>query len=503
MSPDELTETIKRLRSVGTDLADVEAKRAATALPRSVRETISAFQNTTGGTLVLGLDEAAGFAAVGVDDPAKIASDLASLCSDAMEPPARPLIQIMEHEGAHLVVAEVAALDPGQRPSHYRGEGMLRSSYLRVNDGDHRMTGYEVQMVVASRGQPVEDRQPVPETSPADLDPRMVAAYLERLRRTTPSFSDLDDARALRRARVVVDTDQGPRLTLAGLLALGSYPQEHQPQLFMSFVSYPTTTGADLQGTRFLDNASLDGPVPLMVRDALAVVRRNMSRRAVVVGAGRTDVWDYPEAALREVLTNALVHRDLSPGSRGAQVQVEMYPDRIEVRNPGGLFGPVSVDDLEREGVSTSRNAVLLRILEDVAVPGEDRTVCENRGSGLHVVRRSLRDAGMGPPRFQDAVAWFKVTLTRSGAASGPVVVHDRLDPTVRGGRVDRRAQLLAALGDVDRSRSELAVLLGLSDQVVQRWLRVLRDEGRVETVGSTSPRSPLTRYSRIARDRR
>lgn len=491
MTPAELVQIVERLRSVKTDLADVEAKRAAAALPKSVRETISAFQNTAGGVLVLGLDEAAGFAVVGVDDPAKIASDLASLCSDTMEPPVRPLIQIVGLDGKHLVTAEIPVLDPSLRPSYYRGEGMVRGSYLRVNDGDHRMTSYEVQMVVASRGQPVDDLEVVQGARPADLEPRIVAAYLERLRRIRPyAFSDLDDDRALRRAHVVVDTDQGPRLTVAGLLSLGAYPQEHLPQVFMSFVSYPTTTGAQVQGTRFLDDVALEGPVPFMVRDALSVLHRNMSRRAVVIGVGREDVWDYPEAALREIVTNALVHRDLSPASRGAQVQVEMYPDRLVVRNPGGLFGPISVGDLGRAGASTARNAVLLRILEDVALPGQDRTVCENRGSGIHVAEQALRTAGMQPPRFDDSVSRFTVTITRGETRSAPV--DER-----RGSRADRRSQLLEALGDADRSRADLATMTGLSDQVVSRWLRVLRDAGQAEVVGATSPRSPNVRYRR------
>lgn len=491
MTPTDLVQIVERLRSTKTDSADVEAKRAATALPRSVRETISAFQNTAGGVLVLGLDEAAGFAVVGVDDPAKIASDLACLCSDAMEPPVRPLIQIIELDGQHLVAAEIPALDRSLRPSYYRGEGMVRGSYLRVNDGDHRMSSYEVQMVVASRGQPVDDLEAVRGATPADLEPKMVATYLKRLRETRPyAFSGLDDASSLRRARVVVDTEEGPRLTMAGLLSLGTFPQEHLPQVFMSFVSYPTTTGAEVQGTRFLDNVALEGPIPLMVRDGLSTLRRNMSRRAVVIGVGREDVWDYPQAALREIITNALVHRDLSPASRGAQVQVEMYPDRLVVRNPGGLFGSISVGDLGRAGASTARNAVLLRILEDVALPGQDRTVCENRGSGIQVAEQALRTAGMQPPRFEDSISRFTVTIARDPTRSSPV--DER-----RGSRADRRAQLLEALGSADRSRADLAAMTGLSDQVVSRWLRVLREAGQAEVVGATSPRSPNVRYHR------
>ena len=64
---------------------------------------------------------------------------------------------------------------------------------------------------------------------------------------------------------------------------------------------------------------TLEGSIPVMARDTLAVIRRNMSRRAVIADAGRQDVWEYPETALREAVVNALVHRDLSSTARGTR----------------------------------------------------------------------------------------------------------------------------------------------------------------------------------------
>jgi ATP-dependent DNA helicase RecG len=74
-------------------------------------------------------------------------------------------------------------------------------------------------------------------------------------------------------------------------------------------------------------------------------------------GIDREDLWEYPEEALREAIVNALVHRDLSPLARGTQVQIQMYPDRLEIWNPGGLFGPVSTDRLGEPGNQASRSS--------------------------------------------------------------------------------------------------------------------------------------------------
>lgn len=409
MLEDELAEIVANLRSRGSDSADVEAKRAQNALPKGLRDTLSAFANTRGGTLILGLEEAADFRATGVTDAAKIESDLASLCSTDFEPPIRAHIRTHRFDGVDLVVAEIPETEAGQKPCYHRASGVGAGSYIRVGDGDRKLTGYEIQMLLANRGQPREDEQPVEGLGLESLDSGLVESFVSKARqRRIHAFTGLDTQAVLRRAKVLV----GDAVSLAGLLALGAYPQEHFPQLMLTFVHYPRPSGPDVaNGTRFIDSVSVEGPIPVMVRDALAALHRNMSRRSTVRGAGRIDVWEYPEAALREAIVNALVHRDLSPTSRGTQVQVEMYPDRLVIRNPGGLFGPISEEDLGTEGVSSSRNATLLKILEDVPIPGTDRTVCENRGSGIRTMLAALRAAKMSPPTFTNRIATFAATF--------------------------------------------------------------------------------------------
>lgn len=284
-----------------------------------------------------------------------------------------------------VLVAEVPELPPNRKPCFSRGAGMTQGSFVRIGDGDRKLTSYEVQLLLANRGQPQDDEAPVPGTGLADFDPAAVTALLSRLRTRRPyAFGELDDIAALRRAKaLVIDGSGAVVASVAGLLTLGSYPQEHFPQLMLTFVHYPTPEGANTEtGERFVDNVVAEGPIPVVVRDALLAVRKNMTRRSIVRGAGRADIWQYPEAALREAIVNALVHRDLSPEARGTQVQIEMYPDRLTVRNPGGLFGPVTEERLGEEGVSSARNASLLRLLEDVPWPGGVHAVCETVAPG-------------------------------------------------------------------------------------------------------------------------
>ena len=366
--------------------------------------------------LLLGLDESRGFAPVAVD-AAKLASDLASACADQLEPPIRAEIDIVEVDGSPVVVAVIDDLPTGRKPCYLKSRGMERGAFLRTHDGDRVLGTYEIHVLVSSHSQPLDELLVVPGATIDDLEDGLVTALTRRLRATRGRlFSRATDDEILRLLGVTSDAPNGPSVTLAGLLTLGRYPQQFFPQLDVTFVAYPTITGEPLaDGTRFLDNQSMDGPIPTMVDDTLAAVRRNMKRRSIVVGLGRQDRWEYPEEAVREVVANALMRRDYHPLTHGTQVRVALYPDRLEVASPGGLFGPIAREDLLAEPISSSRNARLDKLLEDVEIEGTGRTVCEKRGSGLIAAAAALRGVGIEPPELIDVVREFRVVIRNHG----------------------------------------------------------------------------------------
>ncbi len=400
------------LRRRGSDHADVEVKRAQRGLPQDLWESLSGLANADGGLLLLGVDEKSGFQVVGVHDVAGTEQQVATLCGE-MEPPIRAAISAVSVEGGSVVAVAIPPVARDRRPCYRRGLGPFLGSRIRVADGNRKLTEYEVGLLLANQREPRADQTPVPEASLSDLDVGLLQAYIARLRETRPSvFAGRPDEALLIRTNVLAEADNGAVPTLAGLLAFGEYPQQFFPQLNVSLVRYPTTVAGapGPEGERFLESISIDGPISAMVQDAISALKRNMQRRSLVMGLFRQEEWEYPEIALREALVNALVHRDLSVGARGAQVQIEMYPDRLEIRNPGGLYGPVSVGELGLTGTSSSRNRALLKILADTPADRR-RTVCENVGSGIFTMRRALADAGMEPPEFRDNIATFEVVL--------------------------------------------------------------------------------------------
>jgi ATP-dependent DNA helicase RecG len=409
MDEAEFNRHLARLRRVGADHSTCEVKKSQGGLPTSIWETISAFANAQGGTIILGVDEKHDFGVVGVRDAGAIESALGSVCGD-LEPVVRADIHTLLIGDKAVVVAEIPPVARDQRPCHKRNLGPWAGSRFRVSDGDRKLTDYEISVLLANRAEQRHDSSPVPRSKVSDLDQDAVAGFLRRIRDTRGQiFTSRGDEQVLSMLNVLTPHGHSLVPTLAGLLAFGIYPQQFEPQLNITVVVYPATRAGEPgpRGERFSENRSVDGSVPVMVAEAIRVLKRNMRRRSVVNGLFRTDEWEYPEEVLREAIVNALVHRDFSEYARGMQVQVELYPDRLVVRNPGGLYGPVEITSLGTSTVSSSRNRVLLKLLEDTAL-GDGHMVCENRGTGIARMRTALTEAGMEPPTFIDDIGIFQ-----------------------------------------------------------------------------------------------
>lgn len=502
----ELAGLVSEMRRVGGDLQDVEVKSSAGRLPKSLAETLSAFANGSGGVVILGLSESDGFAPAPGFDAHSAFDALAELCSDHLVPPVRADMRIASFEGALAVVATIPETPPFEKPCYVKERGQYRGSFIRTGDGDRLLTQYEVDRLTEDRRQPRYDLEIVDGAMLNDLDANLVDETIAHMRARQPrifgSFSRDEALAALNVTAAKPDGSTG--VTLGGLLALGTYPQRFFPRLTVTFASFPGVTKADAGGVKYTDSQSMAGPIPVVLMDTVDAVRRNMRTGGVLVDGLRRDVPDYPLDAVREAVCNALMHRDYSPMGRGAQVQVNLYSDRLEVLSPGGLYGAVTVDTLGELGASSTRNQHLSALLEVVPYPGEGGYVAENRGTGFQLIERSLADAGMEPPVVSDRPSLFSLTMTRrsdawaAGAVQGTGRRATDGAPEAPGTRGSALSRVQACLADGSpRRTSDVMAETGLSRATVVRTLNKLIEQGVAEVVpnGSASKLSPQRAY--------
>ena len=479
MTKEELLEKLNEIQITRCETQMLEIKAAKQGCPKRLYDTLSSFSNQDeGGILIFGIDEEDNYNECGVYDPQDLQKKVKEQCLQ-MQPAVRPLFSVVEKEGNVFVSAEVPGIDIAERPCFYKGTGRLKGSYIRVGDSDEHMTEYEVYSYEAFRKKYQDDIRTVPRATFAVLDKELLEDYIRKLRQKKPNLSKLGDEMIYELMSIL----RNGEVTLSALLLFCRYPQVYFPQLCITAVALPGEQIGEVgdSGERFIDNQRIEGSIPEMLDQAITFVRKNMRTKTIInpETGKREDRTDYPITAIREALLNSLVHRDYSIHTEGMPIQILMYHDRIEVRNPGGIYGRMTIDEIGKRQPDT-RNPVLVTALEVMGIT-------ENRYSGIPTIRKSMDEYGLDDPIFLDERGSFTVILSNKK--------HKKTTP-VKDNLSDKEEELLQFLV-TPRSRQEVVEHLGLKSSVyaIQTYIKPLIEGG---LVGMTIPDKPGSRNQRF-----
>lgn len=414
MTPDEALMLVRQVQETGSELEDVEVKTAAGGLP-SVVESLSALGNRRGGgVIVFGLDENVNFASCDVYDVAQLQEDLASQATDNLQPPVRLSFTQVEVDGHTIVCAEVPECPDRRKPCHIRDRGPLNGAYHRVGITNRRMTAEEIGTLLGSLRDDFE-LEPVSRATFAELDPAAVQQYREEIAQRSPDSPALaaDDVALLMRAGALVQEGSELRPTLAGVMVFGRDPQAHFPRFVVTVTQFEgTSIGASAgTGRRYRFDREITGRLPDMATQAAETILSRLERYPIIEGMIRRDMPEYPETVIREALVNAIAHRSYAYG--GTAVSVRIFADRIEIRNPGILFGSVTLDSIERE--QSTRNPRIIAALRE-------HGLMEQRGTGVTMMIGEMRQAGLSPPAFEEDGHSFVVMLRNSHLMSAEML---------------------------------------------------------------------------------
>jgi ATP-dependent DNA helicase RecG len=183
--------------------------------------------------------------------------------------------------------------------------------------------------------------------------------------------------------------------TYALELLFGNHPQRWLPSASILAARFSGVAFAD----RFI-KTEIAGSLPQQLQQAENFIRTNLQRVVRLIGLKRQETLEYPFEAVRELLVNAVAHRDYN--LQGDNIHLNIFADRLEVISPGGLPGPVNLENLLE--ARFSRNAVIVQVLSDLGF-------VERLGYGLDRVVTLMHQSGLHPPRFEEVAGTFKVTL--------------------------------------------------------------------------------------------
>lgn len=419
MTPDELESVVVRLRKQGRDDAYYEAKSCTSGLSKDIWESVSAFGNTHGGTLLLGIDEQANFHLVESFPIDKVISQFVEGIGDGgkngrkVENAPQYKLDRVDFEGSQVLAIELTEVESRFKPCYISSRGIANGSYKRVDDRDVKLSAAEVFELQHILEPSPADKEAVPGATLRDLDQVLVESLLtaEKEKASKAVRGARTKEEALRRLNALTVDDE---IALAGLLCLGTFPQQFFPKLTVDVAVHPGIEKSISGGPRFIDRVICEGSIGEMIDDALFAVAKNLRTFSYVEGSGRRDELEVPREVLREAIANAVVHREYGKEFVGQSVSVDIFPDRIEITNPGGLWGGKTLETLS-DGQSRCRNNGLIRLASRIQRPSEGAPV-EGQGSGIPLMFHEMRAHALGDPEFIAKIDSFKVILQRGGA---------------------------------------------------------------------------------------
>ncbi len=473
MTTEELIEKLELIQKLKCETSTLEIKSAEQGCPKHLYDTLSSFSNQDdGGIIVFGVDESQNYKEVGVYDPQDIQKKINEQCLQ-MEPIVRPLLTVVEKEGKFFVSAEIPGADITDRPVFYQGKGRVKGSFTRVGDSDEPMTEYEVYSYEAYRKKYQDDIRVIDRVSFASLNQELLAKYVDLLKIGKPRLAAIADSEIYELMSIKKDN----AVTLSAVMNFSPYPQAYFPQLCIIATVVPGMEMGALgeQGERFIDNQRIEGNISEMLDGAIQFANRNMRTKTIVnpTTGKREDRTDYPITAIREAILNALVHRDYSIHTEGMPIQIIMYEDRIEIKNPGGIYGRIRIDQLGKVQPDT-RNPVIASELEVLKVT-------ENRYSGIPTIRRAMQEYNLPQPVFLDEKGSFTVILYKYGES----FENDEVE--------GREINELIIFCKTPRTRKEICDFLGISSvtYAIQTYIMPLVDRGIIKMSIPDKPKSP------------
>jgi ATP-dependent DNA helicase RecG len=425
--------------------------------PDGVLKAIVAFANTSGGVLVLGVED--GTKRVkGIPNILSEEERLANLIADSISPRLVPSIEVIPWRKTQVLAVEI--YPSANRPHFLNRLGPEEGVFVRVGSTNRRADLFLIEEMRRHNQVSSFDEQPRPDLNSEAIDFRAASEFFKPIRKLTrPELQTLK----------IVANYQGRIVpTIGGILLFGADRLSHYPDAWIQAGRF---AGNDRR--RILDSTEVRAYLPGAAEEVIAFLRKHMTREAVIGPVKRIDHWTFPVVAVREAIMNAIVHADYA--QRGAPIRVALFDGRLEIENPGLLPFGLTIEDIQK-GISKLRNRVLGRVFQELGL-------IEHWGSGIQRMTAACRDRGLDAPQFEEIGTHFRVTL--AAIARRTPATDTRNEAIIAA---------LAANPEVGLSTSQIAKEIKLSPRAARTRLASLVERGLIVEVGS-GPQDPHRRY--------
>lgn len=419
---------------------DVKSKRIA---PSKLQETFVAFANSDGGDLYIGIEDKSesGERIIGFDNPEEANPIIATLLEETSPAVENVSIEFQETEGKGLIL-HIGI--PKSSKVHYTASG---DCYIRLNAAKRKIKGERITQLAYSKGSEPYEKKPIESLEIEDItDSENLKSYMERV------DTVLDAARFLKKQRLLTKVKDQYIPNVACALLFDEEPQATIDTRCAVKVYRLRTTEKEYKREQLEEKPiTINGPIEELITKTISQVQEYINGASFQDGAELVKL-NYPSEALKEILVNAVIHRDYSLND---DIHIKIYDNRIEIKSPGRLPGYMTVENLYAERFS--RNPNLVRMLHNLPNP-----LNHDIGEGLDTAKNELKKAGLVDPLFEELENSFVVTIKHQRLASIEDVVLKHLEDNPKSIISNKLVRQLSGEDDMQKVKLALQKLRSL-----------------------------------------
>ena len=415
---------------------------------KEITEEICAFANSAGGTLLIGVDDDDILQGTTIDNRKRSAiQNSIREITPALNCP----MYAVEVDGLQIWVIEV----PSGLQKPYVLSGAI---YLRNGPNTQKLTAVEEMRDFFQQSDRIYfDETPCPNFDDSQID----LVNFNEFRAEANLSTSVAKEQVFGNLKL---QDQMGVFKNGAVLFFGKTPQDFIETAVIRCVAFD---GPDKR--YIIDDKIFGGPLYVQYKEAISWLKTKLDIRYQIEGTTgpREEVWEIPKTVFKETIINALAHRDYY--DRGARITIELFTDKVEITNPGGLVSAVTPKDFGTR--SHSRNPLVFGLFAKMRM-------VEQIGSGIGRIKGLMQEQGLPLPQFSfDGM--FSVVLNR------PFDFEKWVNKWANK-LTDNRIAILRAIHSNNKvTKKELEKTVGIGSTAMDKNLDILKEFGLVERIGT------------------
>lgn len=380
----------------------LEFKENTKSLPKII-QTIVAFANTAGGTLIIGVKDKTK-EVIGLTNILEEEERIANAIADSVSPLLIPSLQLYTWRDRDLLLISVPH---SFGPYYIKSKGVEEGTYIRFGSTNRLADGTTILEIQRLKEHKYFDEQPNFDCAVSEINFDLAKELFGKI---SKKLTD----RTAKSLGLIVQHHAKELPSNGAVLLFADHYREFFPDAIIRLGRF-----LGIDKSQILDQQDLEIPISKALEPIITFIRRHTSLAAEIEEMRRKDIPQYPPAVVREAVINALLHTDYS--IKGSSIQVAIFDDRIEITNPGCLPFGLSFE-AALSGISQLRNRVIGRVFREL-------NLIEQWGSGLGRMINICEQQGIPLPRFEELGNFFRTTLYHG--VNGQVLTKEWQQPII------------------------------------------------------------------------